>query len=451
MVKQGMVFWSISGNFVYRHHVEPIVKLYVPRGASFSIPSKCIDVTRATSTSLDVMLETNMDDYWNVDGDREIVRYVVSVYKIHDIGWITTRLTYMVREEIDKKANDIQTRLSVARNLERHVRSVEAKRKAKVGYQKFRSLTVLDNCVLFISLIPRKKNSRKLLKKTRSKLEKSDASSNALQKLTRRVQWNLQRFGKIVRQSTHASLKPTNLRECVRKELFIKVMNIILQGEEIIHWTITFLGTKFFLCLKKWKDAKSSGGQRMRQTWKDTSMTDDESQKQKRGDRWSKERRQNRALCVVHRHLSSQEFGVATKFSKNRGDIVSRWFRLLRSIHWIGFISIINDGSKSSKCHSETTRMRRTSSERSVSLHPSQKWKMHRRYFKFPSQNVQIFGYVYRNTSGLNHGPAWKTQPFFLSEICTVSFWQDYYGKGNSRKFHWNTVGRRFQSWNVFS
>ena len=31
-------FWSISGNHIYRHHVEPRVKLYVPREASFPIP-----------------------------------------------------------------------------------------------------------------------------------------------------------------------------------------------------------------------------------------------------------------------------------------------------------------------------------------------------------------------------------------------------------------------------
>ena len=48
-------FWSISGNFTSRHHVEPRVKLYVPREASFPFPLKCIDVTRATNTSLDVM------------------------------------------------------------------------------------------------------------------------------------------------------------------------------------------------------------------------------------------------------------------------------------------------------------------------------------------------------------------------------------------------------------
>ena len=44
----------------------------MPREASFPIPLKYIDVTRATSTSLHVMLEKNIDDYWNVDGDREL-------------------------------------------------------------------------------------------------------------------------------------------------------------------------------------------------------------------------------------------------------------------------------------------------------------------------------------------------------------------------------------------
>ena len=40
--------WSISGNFIYPHHVEHRVKLYVPREASFPIPVKYIDVTRTT-------------------------------------------------------------------------------------------------------------------------------------------------------------------------------------------------------------------------------------------------------------------------------------------------------------------------------------------------------------------------------------------------------------------
>ena len=43
--------------FIYRHHVEPRVKLYVPKEKSFPIRLKYIDVTRTTHTSLDVMLE----------------------------------------------------------------------------------------------------------------------------------------------------------------------------------------------------------------------------------------------------------------------------------------------------------------------------------------------------------------------------------------------------------
>ena len=65
-------FWSISGNFLYRHHVEPRVKLYSPREESFPIPLKYIDVSRTTHTNLVVMQEKRIDDYWNTDGSRDL-------------------------------------------------------------------------------------------------------------------------------------------------------------------------------------------------------------------------------------------------------------------------------------------------------------------------------------------------------------------------------------------
>ena len=65
-------FWSMSGNFIYRHHVEPRVKLYSPREESFPIPMKCIDVSRTTHTNLDVMQESRIDDCWNIDGSRDL-------------------------------------------------------------------------------------------------------------------------------------------------------------------------------------------------------------------------------------------------------------------------------------------------------------------------------------------------------------------------------------------
>ena len=65
-------FWTITGEFIYRHHVVPRVELYVPREETFPIPMKYIDFTRTSFTSLDVMLERQIEEYWNVDGEREL-------------------------------------------------------------------------------------------------------------------------------------------------------------------------------------------------------------------------------------------------------------------------------------------------------------------------------------------------------------------------------------------
>ena len=60
----------MSGNFIYRH--EPRVKLYSPREEPFPIPLKYIDVSRTTHTILDVKQERRIDDFWNIDGSRDL-------------------------------------------------------------------------------------------------------------------------------------------------------------------------------------------------------------------------------------------------------------------------------------------------------------------------------------------------------------------------------------------
>ena len=57
---------------MYRHHVEPGVKLYSPREELFPIPLKYIDVTRTTHTNLDVKQEKRIDDYWDIGGSRDL-------------------------------------------------------------------------------------------------------------------------------------------------------------------------------------------------------------------------------------------------------------------------------------------------------------------------------------------------------------------------------------------
>ena len=114
------------------------------------------------------------------------------------------------------------------------------------------------------------------------------------------------------------------------------------------------------------------------------------------------------------------------------------------------FIGVTYDSSKSNGCHIKTTGMRRTSSGRNISLHPGQNGRCP---IVIENSKVRMSRYLDtsgQNTNGPNHGPVWKMQSFFLSETCIVILWQDYCGKGNSRKFYHNTVGKKFQVVNAY-
>ena len=125
-------FWSMSGSFIYRHHVEPRVKLYSPREESFPIPLKCIDVSRTTCTTLDVKQEKRIDDYWNVGGSRDLsdpftgfTRFILLKEKPLD-GYMWSG------GEINKKTAFIQARSSMARSLEVNGKARQVEGEAKV-------------------------------------------------------------------------------------------------------------------------------------------------------------------------------------------------------------------------------------------------------------------------------------------------------------------------------
>ena len=114
-------FWSITGEFIYRHHVEARVKLNMPREESFPIPLKCIDVTRTTHTSLDVLFEKNIDDCSNVDGERELsdawtgfTSFILLNERLRD-GY-----TWSGGETYDE-TNNLKTRHCTARFVEAYV------------------------------------------------------------------------------------------------------------------------------------------------------------------------------------------------------------------------------------------------------------------------------------------------------------------------------------------
>ena len=123
----------MSGNFIYSHHVEPRVKLfYSPREESFPIPLKHIDVTRTTQTNLDVKQEKRTDDYWTIDGSRDLLILEQAFTQFTFLEEKPPDGKYVVRVEINEKTADIQARSFMARTLGEDGEECQAEKVAKV-------------------------------------------------------------------------------------------------------------------------------------------------------------------------------------------------------------------------------------------------------------------------------------------------------------------------------
>ena len=122
----------MSGSFIYRHHVEPRVKLYSPREESFPIPLEYIDVSRTTHTNLDVKQEKRIDDYWNIDGSRDFSEPWTGFTQFTLLEEKSSRRIYVVRGEINEETAFIQARSSMARALEINGKARQAEGEAKV-------------------------------------------------------------------------------------------------------------------------------------------------------------------------------------------------------------------------------------------------------------------------------------------------------------------------------
>ena len=156
-------FWSMSGSFIYRHHVEPRVKLYSPREESFLIPLKYIDVSRTTHTNLDVKQEKRIDDYWNIDGSRDLsdpwtgfTQFTLLEEKEPDgYMWFGERLT---RKQLTSRPDSLWPELW--KSMGKHAKLKEKQK----CLRKSSILKTLENCEGSISSTPRIRNSKKPLR-----------------------------------------------------------------------------------------------------------------------------------------------------------------------------------------------------------------------------------------------------------------------------------------------
>ena len=167
-------FWSMSGNFIYRHHVEPRVKLYSPREESFPVPLKYIHVSRSTHTNLDVTQEKLIGDYWNIDGSRDLSDHWTGFTQFTLLEEKSSRRIYVVRGEIKKKTAYIQTRSFMARNLENNGKNAKLKEKQKWSSEKLHQENARKlRGIYFID--PEGKEFKETFKNARKKLETSVA------------------------------------------------------------------------------------------------------------------------------------------------------------------------------------------------------------------------------------------------------------------------------------
>ena len=81
------------GDCIYRDHVAPMTKPFVPKD-DFPIHLNCIDVQRRTNTRIDVLQVETIDDDWNMDGDKSLSELWVGVTRfamLHTNPHNTTR------------------------------------------------------------------------------------------------------------------------------------------------------------------------------------------------------------------------------------------------------------------------------------------------------------------------------------------------------------------------
>ena len=241
-------FWSMSGNFIYRHHVEPRVKLYSPREESFPIPLKYVDVSRTTRTNLDVMQESRTDDNWNIDGSRDLNDYWTDFTQFtlleekppEGYMWSRERLT---KRQVTSRPDHLWPELwrGMSKNAKLREKQKWPNEKPKLdNARRLRGIYFIDP------------EDKELIQRNHEECSKEIGNTNLLCKTSKKSKHGETRGKTNDFKSKFAYIleasESTRLR--MEESLFQFIMRTILQEKETIHYNITIWDTNLFLCLK---------------------------------------------------------------------------------------------------------------------------------------------------------------------------------------------------------
>ena len=246
--------WSDKWFLVHvrKLHIPPSRRTLSPTLLSerriIPFPLKYIDVSRTTQTNLDVKQEKRIDDYWNIDGSRDLSDPWTGFTQFYSMRKL---LTDIHGPGGDWRENSLHPgQIIYGQSYGSQWERMPSWWKSKSGLMKSSILTTHENCEWSISSTPRIRNSKKR-SRTRVRNWKRQLLLLCPVKL-----WKI--VGVMdptkLRQNLGVSWNLMNLlRECVWEIRCRIIMKTILQGKVKIHYSTTIWFTNLFLCLKLFK------------------------------------------------------------------------------------------------------------------------------------------------------------------------------------------------------
>ena len=431
-------FWSMSGSFIYRHHVEPRVKLYSPREESFPIPPKYIDVSRTTHTNLDVKQEKRIDDYWNVDGSRDLSdpwtgfhSFTLLEEKAPDgYMWSGGRLT---RKQLTSRPDHLWPELWKSMGKHAKLKEKQNWSNEKIhleNAQKLRGIYFID---------PEDTEFKETIKNARKKLETSVAPAMPCKTMKK----NCGSGGSNkIKNKTCVYWKVMNLRDCVLEIQYRIIMKTILQGKgdnSLQHYNLVH---KFILMPQAMKIPAAKAA--VDKEWEKfekisaSNLTKFRSKKEVIDEVKTNGVKVHFASLMDICHLKNVEFEAKHQKYKGRfvfrGDIVKD-----DAGSYAVFTEQGSSASKMTAAKIMDTISRLPGCDGQAADAASAYTQVKNGRCSQIVQNFKIgvsrhLDSSTTGTNGLNHGPVRKIQSFHSKGICTVILWQDYYGKRQFEK-----------------
>ena len=184
----------------------------VPKEETFPIPLKHTDVTRSTHTDLDVMQEKRVDEYWNVDSNRNLsdswkvfTKFTLLKEKLpkgYPVVWVEIDKTFQSTTRPDHVWPEVRTKIRKAAQNHEKTKNMGKREKSKVdNARRLRGICFID---------PDDQDYKETFKNSRRKLEIPMAAVIPCKRKDPHC------ITKVIAQSKTASEKtPTTIYSCI--------------------------------------------------------------------------------------------------------------------------------------------------------------------------------------------------------------------------------------------